>query len=101
MTSTPEAGRSDRADRAREIFEAASELGPSERGAYLETACNGETELRAEVESLLGSLLVFGAAGHNDDGVDLAVLDVQPATVSPAEGTAALVVPTPEAFLSS
>ena len=45
----------ERADRAREIFEAASELEPAERAAYLDTACDGEDELRAEVESLLGS----------------------------------------------
>jgi hypothetical protein len=36
-----------------EIFEAASERAPSERGAFLDGACAGDEELRREVESLL------------------------------------------------
>src|ERR1051325_7211324 len=36
-----------------EIFEAASERGPRERAVYLDAACAGDAELRAEVESLL------------------------------------------------
>lgn len=36
-----------------EIFQAARRLACAERAAYLEQACNGDTALRAEVESLL------------------------------------------------
>ena len=39
--------------RAIEVFEAAWERAPSERGAYLDKACGGDAALRAEVESLL------------------------------------------------
>ena len=41
--------------RAREIFQAASELPAGERVDYVERACNGDGPLRAEVESLLES----------------------------------------------
>src|ERR1051325_11625328 len=36
-----------------EVFEAAAERGAGERAAYLDAACAGDAELRAEVESLL------------------------------------------------
>ncbi len=36
-----------------EVFEAAAEREPQERAAYLDAACDGDTELRQEVESLL------------------------------------------------
>jgi serine/threonine-protein kinase len=36
-----------------EVFEAAAEHEPQERAAYLDAACDGDTELRREVESLL------------------------------------------------
>ena len=38
-----------------EVFEGASALQESERVAFLDQACEGEPELRAEVEALLGS----------------------------------------------
>jgi serine/threonine protein kinase/tetratricopeptide (TPR) repeat protein len=38
---------------ASELFLAVCELPPAERAAYLESACRGDPELRAEVESLL------------------------------------------------
>jgi eukaryotic-like serine/threonine-protein kinase len=44
-----------------EIFDAALELPPSERQAYLEEACKGDAELRKEVESLLKA---FDKAEH-------------------------------------
>jgi DNA-directed RNA polymerase specialized sigma24 family protein len=39
--------------RIRTVFGAAADLPQAERGAYLDIACRGERELRAEVESLL------------------------------------------------
>jgi tetratricopeptide (TPR) repeat protein len=38
------------------LFHAAQELAPEERQAFLSEQCNGDSELRAEVESLLSSL---------------------------------------------
>jgi hypothetical protein len=47
---------------------------------------------------LLGSVLVFGAAGHSTDEARIAVLGVQPATATPTEATVLpAVLPTPEA----
>jgi eukaryotic-like serine/threonine-protein kinase len=40
-------------NRIKALFNAAIELEPSRRAAYLDQACGGEQELRAEVESLL------------------------------------------------
>ena len=39
----------------KQIFQAAAELPPEERSAYVQRACGGDGELRAEVESLLHS----------------------------------------------
>jgi eukaryotic-like serine/threonine-protein kinase len=41
--------------RVKDLFLAALELRPGDRAPFLETECNGESELRAEVESLLAS----------------------------------------------
>ncbi|HET7584933.1 MAG TPA: serine/threonine-protein kinase [Gemmatimonadaceae bacterium] len=41
--------------RVRELFDAACELDTAARSAYLDDACGGDVELRAEVESLLAS----------------------------------------------
>ena len=41
--------------RVKEIFDAAADLGPSERGALLDKSCDDDTALRREVESLLHS----------------------------------------------
>lgn len=49
------------------IFEAALERAPSERQAFLDEACNGDSVLRANVESLLAAdaeFLEFPAAGE-------------------------------------
>lgn len=43
-------------DRVREVFHDVVELDPDERIGVLETRCGSDTELRAEVERLLGSL---------------------------------------------
>ena len=45
----------------KELFEAASELGPAERAAFLARACAGDEAIRREVESLL--------AAHEGDSV--------------------------------
>ena len=37
------------------LYHAALELGPEDRGTYLEAACGGDQALRREVESLLAS----------------------------------------------
>src|SRR5262245_9089887 len=42
-------------DRIEELFLAAAELAPAERAAYLDRVAGGDTELRAEVESLLAA----------------------------------------------
>ena len=42
-------------DRTWELFHAATELPETERNAYLESACEGDPDLVAEVESLLQS----------------------------------------------
>ncbi len=47
--------------RVKDLFLAALELRPGDRAPFLETECNGESELRAEVESLLAA---------NDDATD-------------------------------
>ncbi len=41
--------------RLEELFAGARELPPSERDAFLDTACGGQPELRGEVEAMLGS----------------------------------------------
>jgi serine/threonine protein kinase/tetratricopeptide (TPR) repeat protein len=41
--------------RVKELFEAASELGPGQRAAFLAQACFDDEEVRQEVESLLGA----------------------------------------------
>ena len=46
---------SDRWRQIKQIFQAAVELPPEERSAYVQRACGGDGELRAEVESLLHS----------------------------------------------
>ena len=52
----------------KEIFQAAFELPPGERSAYVQQACAGDAELRAEVESLLLSVeeeeFLSGAAAY-------------------------------------
>ena len=40
----------------REILDQATELPPGERSAFLDSACNGNRQMRAEIESLLASL---------------------------------------------
>jgi tetratricopeptide (TPR) repeat protein/predicted Ser/Thr protein kinase len=44
---------SQRHQRISEIFQGACDLSPDQRAAYLDEACQGDAELRAEVESLL------------------------------------------------
>ncbi|MDQ3198057.1 MAG: serine/threonine-protein kinase [Verrucomicrobiota bacterium] len=44
----------DQAERVLEVVTAALELDPKERAAFLDQACAGDAELRAEAESLLG-----------------------------------------------
>ncbi|HXC99407.1 MAG TPA: protein kinase [Verrucomicrobiae bacterium] len=44
---------SESSSREEEIFEAASKLPAEQRGAYLQTACGGDTALRARIEGLL------------------------------------------------
>lgn len=46
---------SERWQRVKELFEAASERGPAERAALLAQACGGDEEVRQEVESLLAA----------------------------------------------
>ena len=43
-----------------EIFHAALEQPPEQQKAYVESACAGDAELRAEVLSLLGSDVIAG-----------------------------------------
>jgi eukaryotic-like serine/threonine-protein kinase len=43
------------------LFNAAQELAPGKRGAFLEESCKGDAELKAEVESLLASLVAAEA----------------------------------------
>src|SRR5918997_1461074 len=45
----------ERWQRIKELFHAAAELGPSERGAFLDANCAGDSAARAEVESLLAA----------------------------------------------
>ena len=48
--------------RAKEIFFDACDLAPERRGAFLDEACGGDAELRADVESLL--------ANHDENEAD-------------------------------
>ncbi len=41
------------ADRLREVYDAAAQLPPEERSAYLDRACAGDAPLRERVEALL------------------------------------------------
>ena len=43
----------DRWSQVEEIYHSAAALPPGERSAFLERACNGDQELRQELESLL------------------------------------------------
>lgn len=45
----------DRWGRVEELFHQAAELTPAERSAFLESACQGDEELRSQVESLLAA----------------------------------------------
>ena len=62
--------------RVKEIFEGALEKHGAEREAFLDRVCNGETEVREEVESLLRSYEVAGsfmespAVAHAADALD-------------------------------
>ncbi len=51
----------ERWQRIKDIVYAVSELGPDERQAYLERACNGDTTLRREVETLVAASDQAGA----------------------------------------
>jgi eukaryotic-like serine/threonine-protein kinase len=46
---------SDRWHQIEELYHAALRLDANQRAAFLESACNGEADLRREVESLLAS----------------------------------------------
>src|SRR5579871_4258118 len=54
-------------DRVQSLFDQAVQLPPEQRPAFLEDACNGEPELRAEVDSLLAwdSSCTGGAGGQD------------------------------------
>jgi serine/threonine protein kinase/tetratricopeptide (TPR) repeat protein len=67
-------------DRAKELFLDALELGPADRGAFLDRACGGDAALRAEVEDLL--------AHHARAGTFLASAGVDTPTI-PSTHTAA------------
>ncbi|MFT5288765.1 MAG: serine/threonine protein kinase/WD40 repeat protein [Planctomycetota bacterium] len=56
--------------RIKVIFAHARELGADERGAYLDQACDGDGELRTEVEELLEADM-----GHSEDAFDRAMAD--------------------------
>jgi Tol biopolymer transport system component/serine/threonine protein kinase len=47
--------QSERWQRVKQVFDAAAELAPAERSAYLDRSCDGDAELRTEVDSLLAS----------------------------------------------
>ena len=79
-------------DRARwekiiELYHAASEREPSQRGTFLANACEGDDALRSEVESLLrqdlseGDMLERIAEDHRN-GSPAAKLNSPPATFS-------------------
>jgi len=57
---------SERWERTKQIFEQALKQAPEKRGAYLDSACGGDAELRGEVESLIES---HEAAGSGFLGV--------------------------------
>ncbi len=58
----------DRNKRIQELYEEALKIPSGERAAYLEEACAGDTDLRQQVEALLG-------AGANTVADDLTVED--------------------------
>ncbi len=59
-------------ERVSELFVAALELRPGDRAAFLDLECGGETDLRAEVESLLAAS--ENAGGCLDRPAELLVL---------------------------
>src|SRR5271167_2990277 len=55
MASSSSSDSSDRWRRLEALFYAALELKPEARAEFLDKSCNGDTELRKEVETLLDS----------------------------------------------
>ena len=51
----------ERWDRVKQVFEAALELEPASRTAFFDSACQGDSELRAEVERLLAENDIAGS----------------------------------------
>ena len=72
----------DRWQRVQEILAEAAEIEGPRRSAFLEEACQGDAELRREVESLLSSL--GNAAGFLESPAIEAVLEASPANSRPA-----------------
>lgn len=48
--------------RIEEVFESALELAPQERAAFLDRACDGDQELRREVDGMIAAGRDFGGA---------------------------------------
>ena len=52
--------------RIEHVFESALEIPPGERSAFLDTACNGDRELRGEVDAMLAADPGFGGAVRSE-----------------------------------
>jgi WD40 repeat protein/serine/threonine protein kinase len=62
----------------RDLFEAALELAPEDRGAYLDGACGGDMALRRRLEALLGKHDQFGSFLEQPAVPGLATVDESP-----------------------
>ena len=72
-------------DRLRSIFDAAAELPPEHRPAFLHDACNGDTALESEVAALLQSLDTRWSTD-----LDTAVVELSSSALSPSAPSASL-----------
>jgi WD40 repeat protein len=75
----------ERRARVRALFDHAAELPPEERGAFLDAACPGDLDLRAEVEGLLACDAPTGAGTQDGDFLisPLVRSPEEPAVLSP------------------
>jgi WD40 repeat protein/Tfp pilus assembly protein PilV len=86
----------DRRERVWTLFDAAADLPPGERAAFLGAACGNDADLRAEVESLLAHDDRTSATDHHEPFLKSPVVRPSndlPATVSPGAVVAAPLPP--------
>ena len=69
-----------------ELFHAASELPPNERGAFLASACDGDSSLRAEIQKLIDGSDRAGSFIETPAAVDLSAIPPPDSNPEPLDG---------------